>query len=107
MLSKLKKFSLTFSPKALLFGRPDRSLNFIQILEFNFFSPFFSKTDCYCLPVILSKKEKEYINFRVLHTKVKLFNSFTCKTTYSLLVKELNNSIFNIFSLLKKNLLII
>ncbi len=88
MSKNIKQISLTFSPKALLSCRPGSSLfRDIRVLfSLGFFS---SKTDCHCLPVVLSKKEKNYINFRVLHTKVKLFNSFTCKTTYSLLVKEL------------------
>ena len=88
MLSKLKNLSFTFSPKALPFGRPDRSL-FRDIRVLFSLGSFSSKSDCLCLPVILSKKEKDYINFRVLLTKVKLFNSFLCKTIYSLLFKEL------------------
>ena len=91
MLRKLKKFSLIFSPKALLFLRSVGSLVKNQILEFLFFRTSLGETYCYCLPVVLSKKEEVYINFRVLHTKVKLFNSFTCKTTYSELLKELIN----------------
>ena len=88
MLRKLKKFSLTFSPKALLFGRPNRSLLRDNRVLFSL-GLSTSKAYCCCLPVILSTKEESYINFRVLLTKVKLFDSFTCKTSYSLLLKEL------------------
>ena len=105
MLRKLKKFSLTFSPKALLFGRPDRSLLRDNRVLFSL-GLSTSKTDCCCLPVVLSTKEESYINFRVLHTKVKLFNSFLCKTTYSLLFKEQITIILKYFRFSSKKPLI-
>lgn len=73
------------------------------ILEFCFFRISTSKSYCCCLPVVLSKKEEIYFNFRVLHTEVKLFNSFLCKTSYSELLKELFNYYINILSLFKRN----
>jgi len=101
MIKKIKNLSFTFSSKALLSVVPTVVL--FRILEFRFFSLFTSKTYCYCSPVILSKKEKRYINFRVLLTRVELFNSFLCKTTYSELLKELFNYYTNILSLFKRN----
>ena len=102
MIKKLNRFSFTFSPKALLSGRPDRrSFQTIRVL-FSLGS-FSSKSYCLCLPVVLSKKEKDYINLRVLLTKVKQFNCFLCKTTYSELLKELIMYYINILSLFKRN----
>ncbi len=75
--------------------------------SFSFFRFSTSKTYCLCLPVVLSVKEENYINFRVLHTKVKLFNSFTCKTTYSLLLKELIELYYNSFRFVREKPLII
>ena len=102
MIKNTRNLSFTFSSRALLFGRPDRrSLQTIRVL-FSLGS-FSSKSDCHCLPVVLSKKEKDYINFRVLLTEVKLFNSFICKTSYSELLKELTYYYTNMFSLFKRN----
>jgi len=107
MIKKLNKFSFTFSPRALLFRRPGGSL-FRDIRVLFSLGSFSSKTNCHCLPVVLSKKEKDYINFRVLHTKVKLFNSFICKTMYSLLLKEqlyIRQKLKESFNLLSQSLI--
>jgi len=68
MIKNTKNLSFTFSPKALLFGRPDRS-PFRDIRVLFSLGSLSNKTYCLCLPVVLSKKEKDYINFRVLLTK--------------------------------------
>ena len=105
MIKNLNKFRFTFSPKALLFGCPNRSLlRDIRVLfSLGFFS---SKSYCLCLPVILSKKEKNYINFKnFTNTKLNCLTVLECKTTktYYLIIKEPICSIFNILSLLKRN----
>jgi len=104
MIKKLNKLVL-HSLQELYFSVVPAVVSF-EILEFYFFRTFFSKTYCRCLPVVLSKKEKDYINFRVLHTRVKLFNSFICKTIYSLLLKELKYYILYIITFKEKTLII-
>ena len=80
--------------------------SFLELIQENIrvlFSLGFSDIIVWLSPFrLLSKKQKNYINFRVLHTKVKLFNSFTCKTLYSLLLKELFTYYTNILSLIKR-----
>jgi hypothetical protein len=112
MLKKLKslrifkKFSLTFSPKALLFLRSVGSLFYEQILEFLVFRFSLSKTYCYCLPVLLSRKEENYFNFEDFTCKK--FNCLTVlvyrtnKIHYSVL-KELIVLILYIRQKLKEN----
>jgi hypothetical protein len=95
MIKKLNNLSFTFSPRAFLSVVP--TVVPFGIVEFLIFRISPSKTDCLCLPVVLSTKEEIYINFRVLLTKVKLFNSFLCKTTYSLLLKEQTTIILKYF----------
>ena len=86
MIKKLNKFSFTFSPRALLSVVPTVVLRNTRI--FVFFR--FSRINLgYRYLITILEKQENYINFRVLHTKVKLFNSFICKTIYSLLIKEL------------------
>jgi len=87
MIKNTKNLSFTFSPKAFLSVVP--TVVPYGIVEFLIFRISPSKTDCYCSPVVLSTKEEIYINFRVLLTKVKQFDCFLCKTTYSELLKEL------------------
>jgi len=85
MNNKITQISLTFSPKALLSRRPGGSLNNIQILEFLVFRFFPGKTYCLCLPVVLSVKEKNYINFKSFtYKKLNCLTVFPCKTTYSI-----------------------
>ena len=103
MSKKLNKFSFTFSPKAFLSVVP--TVVPFGIVEFLVFRISPSKTDCYCLPVVLSTKEEIYINFRVLLTRVKQFNCFLCKTTYSELFKELILKHYSeLLSLVKRNI---
>jgi len=103
MLSKLKKLVL-HSLQRLYFPVVP-TVGLCRLLEFLIFRISPSKTYCYCLPVILSKKEEIYINLRVLLIKAKQFNCFLYKTTYSELLKELKYSILYILSLFKRNLL--
>jgi hypothetical protein len=105
-LKVFKKFSLTFSPKALLFLRSVGSL-ITQILEFCIFRFFPSKSYViFCLPVVLSKKEKNCINFEnFTYTKCNCLTVLECKTTkthYSVL-KELVVLILYIRQKLKEN----
>jgi len=105
MSKKINKFSFTFSPKALLSVVPTVVSNEIQ--EF-----LFSLGSLVSLHLVLgtgiyySLKQENYINFRVLLTRVKLFNSLTCKTIYSELLKELIKYYSSILSLYKLNTLI-
>ena len=90
MNNRITQNSLTFSPKELLSHRPGGSLNIIQILEFLVFRFFSGKTYCFCLPVVLSSKEKNYINFKSFtNKKLNCLTVFSCKITYSLIIKEL------------------
>ena len=53
--------------------------------SFIFFRFFTSKTYCLCLPVVLSVKEKNYINFKSFtYKKLNCLTVFPCKTTYSI-----------------------
>ena len=100
MIKNTKNLSFTFSPKALLSVVP--TVVSYEIQEFLFsLGPFVYLNLVFVLSFYYSLKQKNYINFRVLLTKVKLFNSFTCKTTYSELFKELTYYT-NIFSLFKR-----
>ena len=106
MIKNTKNLSFTFSSKALLFGRPDRSLlrDTRVLLSLGFFT---SKTDCYCLPVILSSKEKNYINFKnFTYTKLNSLTVLEYRTpkTYYLFFKELIYSILYTFTFQEKNL---
>ena len=97
MIKNTKNLSFTFSPKALLPVVPTVvsfeiqkflfSLGSLVTLVFGIFTTF--------------EKQENYINFRVLLTKVKQFDCFLCKTTYSGLLKELTYYT-NIFSLFKR-----
>ena len=72
-----------------------------RLLEFYFFRFFSSKTYCYCSPVVLSNKEKNYINFEdFTYTKLNCFTVLECKTTkiHYLIVKELQYYIQCIFT---------
>ncbi len=104
MLKKLKILVLHSLQRRYFLAVP--SIVPYGIIEFLIFRISPSKTDCYCLPIILSIKEEIYINFRVLLTRVKQFNCFLCKTTYSELFKELIIKYYtNILSLVKRNTL--
>jgi len=53
--------------------------------SFSFFRSFISKTYCLCLLVVLSVKEKNYINFKSFtYKKLNCLTVFPCKTTYSI-----------------------
>ena len=80
MLSELKKFSFTFSPKAFLSVVP--TVVPFGIQEFNFFRFFIT-----FLTTLENRRTILTLEFYL--QKVKLFNSFLCKTTYSELLKEL------------------
>jgi len=79
MLRKLKKFSLTFSPKAFLSVVP--TVVPFGIQEFTFFRS---------LTTFLTTLENRVtiLTLEFYLQKFKLFNSFLCKTTYSELLKE-------------------
>jgi len=94
MLSELKKFSFTFSPKAFLSVVP--TVVPFGIQEFNFFRFFIT-----FLTTLENRRTILTLEFYL--QKVKLFNSFLCKTTYSELLKELTYYYTNMFSLFKRN----
>jgi len=102
MIKNTKQFSFIFSPKALLSVVPTvvpfRIQKFlvslgslVVTLVFGIYTTF--------------EKQENYINFRVLLTRVKQFDCFLCKTTYSELLKELITYYINILSLFKLKLL--
>jgi len=104
MIKNIKNLSFTFSPKALLSVVPTVVLFRIQEFLFSLGSlADFGFRSC----VTILEKQENYINFRVLLTRVKQFNCFLCKTTYSELLKELFNYYTNILSLFKRKPLII
>jgi len=107
MISKLKQFSFTFSPKALLSVVPTvvpfRIQKFlvslgslVVTLVFGIYTTF--------------EKQENYINFKnFTHTKLNCFTVLECETpkTYYLFFKELITYYTNILSLLKKKPLIV
>ena len=108
MLSKLKKISLTFSPKAFLLAVP--AIVPFGIVEFLIFRISPSKTDCLCLPVVLSTKKEIYINFEdFTYTKLNSLTVLECRTNklHYLVFKELSILYNKYFHFSSKNPLII
>ena len=88
MIKNTKNLSFTFSPRALLSVVPTvvnlTKVRKIQEFLFSLGSP----DDFGSRSITTLEKQENYINFRVLLTIVKLFNSFLCKTSYSELLKD-------------------
>jgi len=102
MIKNTKNLSFTFSPKALLLAVPAIVPFGIQKFLFSLGSLVdFGFRSC----VATFEKQENYINFRVLRTRVKQFDCFLCKTIYSEFLKELLFKHYSeILSLYKKKI---
>ena len=104
MSKETKQIRFTFSPKALISAVPAVSFRDLsrKIQEFLFslgslvYLHLVFVTGSYQSKKFTTlEKQENYINFRVLLTRVKQFNCFLCKTTYSELLKELLKELLN------------